>query len=192
MRALMRSVDALLRRGQRIREFSDDPECLFRIRVGRAPRPLPTEWGEIPAGAPMVELHFWNEQLPRPPERDAGLAWGTRGLGQVKRSLAALARHLREAPELRTVAGVMGVTAFFSAGEIAAGKRAVQRLGFECEPYRGRLGRFGELWENVHAHCMLWAFNERAARVRSGARIDRMMIWMPAEELVRRYAPPDA
>ena len=37
LRTAVRALDALLRRLQRVEEFTDDPECLLRLSFGESP-----------------------------------------------------------------------------------------------------------------------------------------------------------
>lgn len=189
MRGLIRAIDGLLRRAQGIVAFSDDPDCLFRIRVRRNGRTLVCDDARIPAGERIVELHLWNERVPASHSVPSDLAWAAKGAGMLKRSLRRLARELRDSDELAGVAGVVGTMAFFSGDDAAVGGRLVRRLGFRCEPARGRLGRFGAFWENLYAWMLLATFNRNALRGRRLAAMRRFVLWMPADELVRRYAP---
>lgn len=188
MRRLVRTLDELQRRRLGIREFCDDPECLFRIRVARAERPLAVADGEVPAGAQVLELHFWNEHFPRLPPSGLDLAWAARGQHMLIASLRKLARHLRDAPDLRSVAAVIGVTVLISPGEASAPEKLLSRLGFASAPYRSPLGRIGEFWENLYTWLIMWTFNGTTLRLRHLSRLHRMEVWMSKEEFVRRYA----
>lgn len=188
MRRLVRAFDARQRRRLGIREFCDDPECLFRIRLARARRPLAVEGDEVPAGAEVLELHFWNEHFPALPPSSPDLAWAVQGRRMLIASLRKLALHLRDAPELRAVAAVIGVTVLFSPDEAVAPQNVLARLGFASAPYRSPLGRVGEFWENLYTWLVMWAFNGATPRRRHLSQLQRIEVWMSKEELVRRYA----
>ena len=58
LRCLITRLDRLLRQWRGVFEFSDAPDCLFRLRVARAGHALRLPEGEIPAGAKVLELHL--------------------------------------------------------------------------------------------------------------------------------------
>ena len=61
---LIYRLDALLRHFYRIREFTDDPNCLLRLAMKPASTPLSLSDGTmIMPGDPVGELHLWNDHL---------------------------------------------------------------------------------------------------------------------------------
>ncbi|HEX3758754.1 MAG TPA: bacteriohopanetetrol glucosamine biosynthesis glycosyltransferase HpnI [Kofleriaceae bacterium] len=77
---VIRRLDHHLRRRRGIFEFTDDPACVLRLAIARDA-----------AGAPIGELHFWNEQMPA-----TAFALDRR----LHRSLVLLARFVAGRPEL--------------------------------------------------------------------------------------------
>lgn len=186
MRRLFLRIDEILRRRQNIEEFCSDADCVLRIKVCRAERSLPVENGVIEAGAPLLELHFWNEQLPRRQDGAPSISWAAKGLRALLRSFAMLARHVERSPELGPIAGVFGITTFMSPGDAETAGRLLTRLGFSYAPHRGSLGAFGDFWENLHVWFMNRTFAGGASRPRlSGLR--RVQLWMSREEFLHRY-----
>lgn len=188
MRRLFRCIDEILRRRQDIREFWNDADCMFRISLRPAERALPLPEGEIPAGAQLLELHYWNEHLPPQPSGGPDLAWAAKCRRMLLATLVALAARLERSPELRSAAGVFGITTFLSPAEAETGKKLLARLGFCHAPYRSRLGAFGDFWENLYVWFLNRAYGGSSVRRRSVWELRRVLVWTSREELVRRYA----
>jgi hypothetical protein len=191
MRRLFLLIDEILRRRQKIEEFCADADCVLRINVRPAPRPLRVEGGEIPAGTPVLELHLWNEHLPHGDPSDSGLAWAVKGRGALVRSLAALAQHIEHRSELADVAAVFGITTLMSEKDARTAERVLARLGFAHASYRSSLGAFGDFWENLHVWFLYRTFR-RSARAKPLFGLRRKMLWMSREDFLDRYAPRGA
>lgn len=190
MRFLVYGLDALLRRAYGVFEFCQDPECLLRLQVAKAPRPLPLRGQIVAAGTPVLVLHLWNEHLPRIPPSGPDLAWAKAAQRAFLRSLQAAAMYLQCQPHLKDVGAVGGCTALlFTAGR-HGGSRLMERLGFTILPYGGPLGRFGEFWENFYSWMLIWAYNPAGLRYRSLFKLRRAEIWMLREDFIRRFGHP--
>ncbi len=188
MRFLVHAIDRLLRRRLGIYEYTDDPRCIVRARAMRAERPLPVPDGEVPAGAKILELHFWNERLPPLPENGADVRWGVRAYHMAVVSYRLLADHLRARPELAEVEALGGVTVLFTARGENRVKGIFPRLGFKATPCPPpALGRFGQLWENFHTWMIMWAYNAVTLRQRRFLKLERSQFWMRKEDFLRRY-----
>jgi len=187
MRILVRALDRLLRRAYGVFEFCDDTTCLLRLRVMRAPHAIPLLDGEVPAGASVLELHLWNEHVPPISSEGPDVAWAMRTRRMLVDSLPAVARQIRHDPGLADVQAVGGVTVLVSPDHHSGGRRLARRLGFAFFPYRNRLGRFGEFWENLYTWALMWAFNAVTLRRRQLLRLRRTEVWMSATEFLRRY-----
>jgi hypothetical protein len=61
------------------------------------------------------------------------------------------------------------------------------RLGFVVRPYRNRLGRFGEFWENLYTWFIMWTFNAASLHGRRLLGLRRMEMWIAAEDFVQRF-----
>lgn len=187
MRRLIRLLDRVLRRQQGVFEYWDDPDCMFRAGTGRARHAIRLPEGEIPAGAKVLQLHFWNEHMPQIPAEGPTLAVAIRGQRMLIASLRAFARWIEQEPELADGQAVGGATVLFAAGDGSSGERLFQRLGFSVFPYQNPLGRFGEFWENLYTWALMWAFNAVSLQNRHLLRLQRTEVWMSTDEFLARY-----
>ncbi len=187
MRWLIRRFDALLRRANGVYEFWPDPDCVLRLQRARAPHELRFPTHSVLPGEQVLGLHLRNEQVPPLPQEGPDLAWAARMRRLFVASLRAVARELERDPRLAGARALGGATVLLGAGEDAASVRLMRRLGFTIWPYRTRLGRFGEFWENLYTWGLMWAYNPASLRGRRLLDLRRMEMWMPVEELRRRY-----
>ncbi len=187
MRSLIRALDRLLRSIYGVYEFSAAPDCLLRLRLTRAPHVLPLSGGEIKPGAPVVELHLWNEHVPIIPAEGPDFAWALKIYRMLNQSLQAAASHLQNEPRLSGVEAIGGPNATILPGQPSGGESLMQRLGFTVHPYNNRLGRFGEFWENFYTWMLIWTFNPASLQHRRLFRMRRSEIWMSKKEFLRRY-----
>ena len=187
MRPMIRALDRLLSWWLGLFEVWDDPDCIFRVRVTKLRRNLQIHEGEVLAGAPILELHLWNEHIP-PMSADAP---SISAAVQLRRALAfstqELAGRMKTDPLLHGVEAVGGVTPLFSAGEGSAMENVFIRLGFAIRPYHNPMGRFAEFWEEVYAWMIMRAHYRGNQRHRPLSKIRRTDFWMSAEEFLRRY-----
>jgi len=51
----------------------------------------------------------------------------------------------------------------------------------------GRLGRFGQFWENLYAWALMWAFNAPSLHRKQLLRLQRTEVWMSRQRLLERY-----
>jgi hypothetical protein len=144
LRSLIRRFDAFQRRRQGVYEYCDAPDCVLRIQVTYAHHAL--EFGDfaVAAGQPVIEIHFWNEHLPRVPAAGPDPGWGLGIQRAFIGSLRALARLMESDPALADVRAVGGVLALLSPGDHPAGVRLMERMGFTVRPYYRLQGGFGE------------------------------------------------
>lgn len=188
MRGLVRWIDGTLRRRQGVFEFCQHPLCLFRGRVAPAVRDLVLPQTTVKAGEPVLELHFWNEQIPQLPLDGPDMRWGVKGQRMLSWTCGDIARRLGHDPRLDGVRAVGGSTILFFPGDASGGERVFRRLGFTTFPPRNRLGRFGEFWENLHAWLVMWTFNRATVRVHRLLRLRRTEFWTSTEAFVARHA----
>ena len=92
------ALDSWLRRRQGVFEYSHKADCIFRAQLSRLSNNvlLSDETFGRP-GDRVIDLHFWNEQIPVPPIEGYTLAWGCRFNRSVAESLRGLAQFLIEA-----------------------------------------------------------------------------------------------
>ena len=187
MKGAVRSFDRLLRWLLGVFEFCSEPYCLLRARRTTTPHPVVLPTGVVPAGAPMVELHLWNEHIPPLPPEGPTVAWAIQVRRRLVRSFQALARQMPQDPRLAGAQILGGVTVLPLASAHGSGVRLFEQLGFVIQPYRPPLGRFGEFWQNLYLWAIMWAFNEPTLAQRSLLRLRRCEVWMTSDELLRRY-----
>ncbi len=187
MRALIRRLDALLRRACGVFEFCDNENCLLRLQITQASHTLHLDSQVVETGEPVLAIHLWNKHIPPLPPAGPDLAWATRTRRLFIRSLRAVASQMRHDPSLDGVRAVGGATALFAPGKRAGGAHLMQRLGFKVMPYHRPLGCFGEFWENFYSWWIAWTFNTASLRQRRLIHLHRSEVWMPAEEFLSRY-----
>jgi len=180
-------LDKAVRRLYGIFEYWDDPRCLFRVRAIGAPHALLLPGQEVPAGAPVVELHFWNEHIPPLPEEGPDPAWALRFRRMVVDSFRHLADVVRHDPRLAGVQAVGATTVLFDIEDNPQMGVLLKRFGFSIYPHRSRLGRFGTIWENLYTWWLMAAFDAPSSSRRNPFRMVRTEIWMPIDELMGRF-----
>jgi len=188
MRIIIRQFDSLVRWANGVFEFCDDPEGLLRLQVAHARHALDLSDGtHVCTGERVLLLHLWNEHVP--PLRPGGsdLAWAAQLGRRLVQSMHAAGRWLAGQPHLADVRAVGGVTVLIALGDERGSWRWMRRLGFDVFPYEGRLGRFGEFWENLYTWGLMWTFNGASLRQRSLLGLRRAEFWMPAGRFVRDY-----
>lgn len=165
---LVFGLDARLRRRHRVFEYTDDPNCIFRMRIAQAEREIPLR-GRSPVrvGERIVEIHLWNEQVPSFPPGGASLAWA-RGLSRaLELSLRELASYLARRPDLADVKAIRADMALGTAEQDAQLARISGRFGFEPAPRetaRSASERLHRLGENVLVSLFVLARNPRSLR----------------------------
>lgn len=187
MRALIRGFDAFVIRVSHVFEFCDDRDCLLRLQLAQAPHAIPLPGGKIPAGAPVLVLHFWNEHMPAIPASGPDLAWGKRTARLFLHSLRAAAGFLQSQPDLEAVQAIGGVTVLLIPGDPQGGGTLARRFGFTVLPYHNPLGRFGEFWENLYTWALIWTYNPASLKYHRLFQIRRSEIWMSRGEFLRHY-----
>ena len=181
-------LDAIVRRRRGVFAFSADEDCLLRLEPGKAPHALCLGGRPVEEGDPVLFLHLWNEHLPILPASGPTVAWAKKAERLFVRSLRQAAEEIRRNPRLGAVRAVGGITAIFPPDPGSSGTRFFQRLGFTVLPYRGRLGRFGEFWENLYSVWLIRAYNPAGLHGRRASRLRRSEIWMPIEDFLANFA----
>ena len=187
MRSIIHAIDWLLRKCNGVFEFCDDPDCVFRVSIGVSKYPLRVPDGEIPAGTKVLEVHFWNENIPPMAPTGPTLSWAVKFRRMVASSARLMADAMKKNPRLAGVQAVGGVTPLFAAGDGSALERIFIRLGFTIKQHQNPRGRFMEFWEEVYAWLLMWAFtfgNQNRPNLRGLRRSD---FWMSADDFLRLY-----
>lgn len=184
------ALDDRLRLHYGVFEYTDRPDCLFRIQIARQEDDLILSDGiRVGAGARVVNLHVWNEQFPAFPPQGPTLAWASRLNRAFDASLRELAYFLRSQPALHDVAAVCGNMTFEPSYRSAQLVRFVGRFGFERVAVRRprsigqHIHRFGE---NIFISMMVLARNAAALRADTLWR-DRTLMLLSRRRLDDRY-----
>ncbi len=188
MERAVRALDAALRVAWGIRA-PDDPRALFRLRLVRAAHAISLPDQPVPAGAVVVDLHLWNERLPRLPDGGPDLAWGARTVRAVVVGLRAVAREMARDPALAAAQALYAPVPSVSPLQGAAARRILARLGFTIwltPPPRSSALRIAD---RVWAALLVRAVQPAAHAPAHGA---PMEVWMSAATLLSRYGPAAA
>lgn len=192
-RRAVHAFDRFLRARMGIFEFSDDPDCLARIAIIPADADVRLADGTtVRKGDRVIDLHFWNDRIPRMPERGFSLAWGAQVERRFVVSFRALAAYLDSRPELRDIVVIRAETAFSMRSGPARIERLMARWGFESHTpmavsgLGARLHRFGA---DLLLAALTWAFNAGALR-HTGLKRRRDRFWMARRVLRQRYGEP--
>ena len=98
----VRGVDSVLRSRFGIEEFSDDPDCIFRISRDRALRPrILSDGAAIRRGDPVLQVHLWNEHLPAMSRDGRSAAWANLFKRRMLCSFALLANRIENEERFR-------------------------------------------------------------------------------------------
>lgn len=187
MRSMMVALDRHMRRKLGVFEFSNHPDCIFRLSIDRAQRRLRVQDGTIEPGEKILLLHFWNEQLPTLPPGGPDMPWAVGGVRQLAASCRMLARYLRDEPAVSDARAVGGSTVLFVPGDGSGGERVFTRLGFVVSPDRNPLGVFGQFWENLYTWMLMRTFNQVTLRRHRLLRMRRTAFWSTLQEFVSRW-----
>ena len=185
MRSIIHAIDWLLRECNGVFEFCDDPDCVFRVSIGVSKYPLRVPDGKIPAGTKVLEVHFWNENIPPMAPTGPTLSWAVKFRRMVASSTRLMAGAMKKDPRLAGVQAVGGVTPLVAPGHGSALERIFIRLGFTIKQHQNPRGRFMEFWEEVYAWFLMWAFaNGNHPNLRGLRRSD---FWMSTDDFLRLY-----
>lgn len=182
---LVRTGDWFLRRYYRVKEFTSDPDCLIRVRHTEATQVIELSDTRVLPGDPVLDLHMWNEQLPRFLGPGADFCWAILIRRNLHRSITALARYVGSSPECRQVRAIRACVTFANRGGRTQIRRAAGRFGFEmmerCDP---------DGWHELGEDMLIWAFarafNPAALRCHR-LRRDRTELWISRERLLQLF-----
>ena len=187
-------LDRYLRRASGVIEYADRADCIFRIEPARLERRLELEDGtSLAAGAAILELHLWSEQVPVFPPGGAKLSWARQMAGALDGSLRELADYLRRERRFDAVVGVRANMAFGTTAEAAQSLRICSRYGFRAVTNHKALSRAERLHmfgQNIFIGLMIVGRNAGAFRIDSLWR-SRTEVVLTRDELERRYPPQE-
>ena len=182
----VRGVETLLRHHHRVREFTDDGECIFRISIMPSPCTLALSDGtEVKEGDAVVHLHFWNEHLPRMSSVGPSAGWANLMKRRLRASLATVARHLDQERQFDAVQALTGATPFASRLGPVQMVRTAQRFGFDViEPDSQPMlpQRIHGVLDSMMLWGMAYTFNPAALRSKGLLR-HRHQLWISRARL---------
>ena len=138
---LIFALDRCLQRRGGVFEYSDKSDCIFRLQLSRLSSDVLLSDGTFGhVGDRVIDLHFWNEQIPVPPTPGYSLAWGCAFNRSIEGSLRGLAEFLMRKPELSDIRIIRANINLEPLDRIAA------RHGFEAirDPIKP------STWERMH------------------------------------------
>jgi hypothetical protein len=190
LEAMVAALDDRLRVRHGVIEYTNSPECLFRIQLAASNDDYVLSDGTcIRAGDRIANLHVWNEQFPCFTGKGPTLAWARRVNQAFEISLRELAGFLDARSDLDDVIAICANMTFQPAERSAQLTRFVARFGFEriaaasSRSFRQQIHWFGE---NILISMMVLARNAAALRTDT-LRRDRMLVFLSRRELRRRY-----
>ena len=184
-------LDRVLRRWQGIYEFCKADDCLLRVAISRAKKPLALPDGsEIRPGDEIIEIHWWNEHVARLVADKPALARAKCLLALVQHSFEQLAQYLVTAPEAKNVRFVHGNAVLpmrSRRNEIAV---RVQQYGFwVVQPGVGFLERLHDYFEKYLVWALLWAFHHHKPEMKAHT-LRRVDLWTTRAEFLASYRLP--
>jgi YkoP domain len=187
---LIFELDRVLRHWQSVVEFTHDPACILRIRVGRLDRDFVLADGTAGrVGERFIDLHLWNEQVPAMPKEGASIAWARQMSFCFQHSLRQLARYLASRSDLDDISLLRCTMEFAGRERDDQMVRLIGRYGFELVPSATTvtLGeRARRLGENIFISLIVLARNRGALR-RDTLRRGRTRVFMSRKVLEQRY-----
>lgn len=187
---LVETVDRRLRRRLGVSEYTQSPDCILRMQIIRnADCVLLKDGTCLQPDDRIIDLHFWNQQVPLMPAAGPTLGWARRMNESFKQSLQELAHHLAARSDVDDIVAVRAIVAL---GPEARGEKIshiLSRFGFEIvrrqEPPSAmrQIHRYGE---NILISLMVLAYNAMALR-RDTLRRGRMPAYLSRRVLDDRY-----
>jgi hypothetical protein len=118
-----------------VNEYTRSSDCLFRIQIVRSTNDLILKDGTcILRGERLVNLHFWNEQVPLIPAAGPTLGWARCMNDRIEQSLRQLACHLAARRDMDDVVAIRTNVALGAASRNDKISRILSRFGFEIVP----------------------------------------------------------
>ena len=187
---LVFGLDALLRRWHAVTEYSIDNRCIFRIQLAQIEDTVRLADGTLARpGDRIIDLHLWNEHLPRLPAGGASVDWALEMRRCLEVSLRELAAYLNVHQEFRDVRILRGHIKLCVSEQCDQMARLCRRLGFEIadsdEP-GSLIERVHGFGQNILISLMVLALNAGAIRADS-LRRTTLNAYLSRKQLISRF-----
>ncbi len=187
-------IDAILRRCLGIYEFSQAPDCILRLARRSSHRTCSLPDGvTIHVGDPVLEIHLWNEHIPRMAEDGPDLRWGRAVYRAIRRSLEELAHYLQDSHNPAGIMALYGEASILLPMERQSMTDLLRALGFDIlvlpRP-AGPAGRIKRFLDHAYNRAVIWAFQPASLRDKRLSGASRIEFWMSRQTLLARYGKP--
>jgi hypothetical protein len=184
------AMDWPLRRRLGVREYTRSPDCILRMQIIRNADDLRLIDGTcLRPGDRIIDLHFWNQQVPLMPGLGATLGWARRMNKDFTLSLHELAHHLAARTDVGDIAAIRAVAALGADARGDKIARILSRFGFETVVQQDApsvMRQIRRLGENILISLMVLAYNPIALRPDTLAR-GRVYGYLSRRMLDQRY-----
>ena len=183
-------IDDELRRRNGVIEYSNDPQCVFRMQPKTAGRDVTLADGTVVhRGEKLVLIHLWNEQVPEIPHGGPSIVWGRKMGRMMGHSFRQLSQFLADNPAYGCAVAIQAELALATPSQTAQLVRIMQHFGFEIVPERRRISWKEQIhrWgENIMGLLLVLAVNPVSARISILWRI-RSTVIISRKALDQRY-----
>jgi hypothetical protein len=188
LRRAVLALDRALRSALGIVEFSRREDCILRIALRRAATNvcLPGRI-DVKQADCIVELHFWNENLPALHQFGSPLGWAVRFRNQMRLSLSLLAAHAVTDPKIRSAKAFYARMVLLLDGRLRKCMAVAEEYGFSVtQDPSPAAHRIHDAFENLLVYVLIFAFHPSKLRRRSVS-LERLDWWISRENLLSRY-----
>jgi len=183
-------IDDELRRRNGVIEYSNDPQCVFRMQPKTARRNVTLGDGTVVhRGDKLVLIHLWNEHVPEIPLGGPTILWGRKMGRMMGRSFRQLSEFLADNPAYACAVAIQAELALATSSQTAQLVRIMQHFGFEIVPeprrisWKEQMHRWGE---NILGLLLVLAVNPVSARISILWRV-RSTVIISRKALDQRY-----
>jgi hypothetical protein len=192
LRRAVLALDRALRSALGIVKYSKCEDCILRIALRRAATNvcLPGRIDVMQADY-IVELHFWNENLPALHYFGSPFGWAVRFRNQMRLSLRLLAAHAVTDPKIRSAKAFYARMVLPLDGRLRKCLAVAEEYGFSVtqDPCPAA-HRIHDAFENLLVYALIFAFHPGKLTRRS-APLERLYWWISREDLLSRYRQPN-
>jgi hypothetical protein len=191
LQVVVEAIDSRLRRRLGVIEYAQSSDCVFRIQIIRNAHDLFLKDGTcLRPGDRIIDLHFWNQQVPLMSEAGPTLGWARRMVDGFRRSLQELAQHLAATADTGDIAAVRAVAALGAGARSEKIARILSHFGFEIvlkqDPPPSPAQQIHRLGENILISLIVLAYNGIALRPDT-LRRGRVHAYLSRRALDERY-----